>query len=53
PIQRLPVELLHEIFCACLPHAKYTPASKRLAPLLVSWVCSRWRSIALSIPTLW
>ncbi|KAJ6564946.1 hypothetical protein DFH09DRAFT_1363928 [Mycena vulgaris] len=53
PIQRLPVELLHEIFLACLPSAEYTPASRRLAPLVVSWVCASWRAVALSLPSLW
>ncbi|KAJ7739245.1 hypothetical protein DFH07DRAFT_78780 [Mycena maculata] len=53
PIQRLPVELLHEIFLACLPTNEYTPVSSRLAPLVVSWVCKRWRYISLSLPMLW
>ncbi|KAJ7670921.1 hypothetical protein DFH06DRAFT_1179190 [Mycena polygramma] len=53
PIQSLPVELLIEIFHECLPFDKYIPASRRLAPLLVSWVCKYWRRVALSEPTLW
>ncbi|KAJ7769986.1 hypothetical protein B0H16DRAFT_1307137, partial [Mycena metata] len=53
PIQRLPVELLHEIFLACLPPLKYTPASHKSGPLVVSWVCKSWRDIALSLTKLW
>ncbi|KAF7363128.1 F-box domain-containing protein [Mycena venus] len=53
PIQRLPVELFHEIFLACLPSATFTPAGRRQAPLLLSWVCTYWRRMALSFPKLW
>ncbi|KAJ7670847.1 hypothetical protein DFH06DRAFT_909314, partial [Mycena polygramma] len=49
----LPVELLIEIFHECLPFDKYIPASRRLGPLLVSWVCKYWRRIALWESTLW
>ncbi|KAJ7676622.1 hypothetical protein DFH06DRAFT_900938, partial [Mycena polygramma] len=49
----LPVELLGQIFHECLPLANYILASRRLAPLLVSWVCKYWRRVALSEPTLW
>ncbi|KAJ7152914.1 hypothetical protein C8R46DRAFT_1228473 [Mycena filopes] len=53
PVHRLPVELLGEIFLACLPPDKYTRANAKLAPLVVSWVCTSWRNIALSLPKLW
>ncbi|KAJ7016976.1 hypothetical protein C8F04DRAFT_1158562 [Mycena alexandri] len=53
PIQRLPVELLHEIFLACFPPLKYTPASRKSGPLIVTWVCKSWRDIALSLTKLW
>ncbi|KAJ7149468.1 hypothetical protein C8R43DRAFT_1007201 [Mycena crocata] len=53
PVQNVPVEVLSEIFFACLPRVEYTPASRRFAPLLVSWVCVHWRNVALSLPRLW
>ncbi|KAJ7137565.1 hypothetical protein C8R43DRAFT_608650 [Mycena crocata] len=53
PVQRLPVEVLSEIFFACLPSLQYTPASRLLAPLVVSWVCAHWRNVAVSLPRLW
>ncbi|KAJ7636444.1 hypothetical protein FB45DRAFT_906631 [Roridomyces roridus] len=53
PIQKLPVELLHAIFIACLPSDEYVPISSRLAPLVVSWVCKYWRRLALGFPALW
>lgn len=59
PIQRLPAEILSEIFIQCMkpqppdPSCHYLIARLDRAPLLVSKVCSGWRSIALSTPTLW
>ncbi|KAJ7141353.1 hypothetical protein C8R44DRAFT_245108 [Mycena epipterygia] len=47
----LPVELWHLIFAECVPE----PGEPNLvhAPLNVSQVCRRWRTIALSNPVLW
>ncbi|KAJ7611244.1 hypothetical protein FB45DRAFT_1009697 [Roridomyces roridus] len=53
PIQKLPIELLHAIFFACLPSDKYAPVSSRFAPLVVSWICRYWRRVALALPALW
>ncbi|KAJ6576317.1 hypothetical protein B0H10DRAFT_1712997, partial [Mycena sp. CBHHK59/15] len=53
PIQRLPIELLQEIFLVCLPAAEYMAPSSRLAPMLISWVCKHWRNTAHSLPALW
>ncbi|KAJ6578615.1 hypothetical protein B0H10DRAFT_2101374, partial [Mycena sp. CBHHK59/15] len=46
PVRRLPLDIIQEIFVACLPkHA--TP------PILLGRICSAWRSISLSTPRLW
>ena len=52
PIRRLPPELLGEIFCYCLPH-DYDKNGAHKAVMLPSHVCSHWRDVALSTPTLW
>ncbi|KAJ7639368.1 hypothetical protein FB45DRAFT_425545 [Roridomyces roridus] len=57
PVLSLPTEIVSEILIHCLP----TPTTKwrvdgvdsRQAPLLLSQICSQWRQIALSTPTLW
>ncbi|KAH8111938.1 hypothetical protein DFH11DRAFT_558425 [Phellopilus nigrolimitatus] len=53
-IQRLPAELLAEIFTHCLP-AEHERAEPKIfaAPLNVAGVCSYWRQLALSLPHLW
>ncbi|KAJ7693426.1 hypothetical protein B0H17DRAFT_860580, partial [Mycena rosella] len=48
---RLPIELWDIIFDHCVPHAP--EPSLVHAPLNVSQVCRRWRTIALSNPALW
>ncbi|THG99502.1 hypothetical protein EW145_g7257, partial [Phellinidium pouzarii] len=54
PIQKLPPELLAEIFIYCLPEEhESAQASRRAAPLSVSSVCCSWRQLALSLPRLW
>lgn len=59
PIRCLPPEILSEIFLHCIqPHSfdsPYYSPNARLdrAPWLITHVCSRWRSIALSTPRLW
>ncbi|KAK1223090.1 hypothetical protein PQX77_014018, partial [Marasmius sp. AFHP31] len=51
-IFNLPNELLLEVFAYCAAHRPDPPSS---APPWIgfSQVCQRWRSIALSAPTLW
>ncbi|KAF9462844.1 hypothetical protein BDZ94DRAFT_1260440 [Collybia nuda] len=51
PIQRIPAELLGEIFLRCLPKKRHPTV--RLAPLLLCQVCSHWRGVALSLNQLW
>ncbi|KAF7321182.1 hypothetical protein HMN09_00206600 [Mycena chlorophos] len=52
PATRLPPEIVAIIFEHCLPPAPQKPAPDR-APLLVAQIDHRWRSIALSFPSLW
>jgi hypothetical protein len=37
----------------CLPAHEFIDMDVLRAPLLLTWVCSNWRSIALSMPRLW
>ncbi|KAJ7650907.1 hypothetical protein FB45DRAFT_703067, partial [Roridomyces roridus] len=52
-IQRLPYEVLEEIFAMSLPEDGYPSMTRTDAPLLLSRVCSEWRTLALSMPYLW
>jgi hypothetical protein len=51
--RRLPVDILREIFIACLPANRNAVMSAWEAPLLLGRICSAWRTIALSTPRLW
>jgi hypothetical protein len=60
PINRLPRDVLAEIFVKCLPEVILWPrianvghSTKNVAPLLLCNVCSSWRALALSTPRLW
>ncbi|KAJ7772175.1 hypothetical protein B0H16DRAFT_1409618, partial [Mycena metata] len=53
PLRSMPPEILQEIFMACLPTEHYAIMDTSQAPLLFGRVCSSWRSISLSTPTLW
>ncbi|KAF9481691.1 hypothetical protein BDN70DRAFT_854645 [Pholiota conissans] len=54
-IRLLPVEITAEIFQACIPVFNMDDAidAKEFVPLLLGSVCSSWRRIAWSAPTLW
>ncbi|KAH7887151.1 hypothetical protein F5I97DRAFT_2021313, partial [Phlebopus sp. FC_14] len=52
-IRRLPPEILGEIFLYCLPEYPYITQCHRYTPLVLTWVCQRWRSIAMATPQLW
>ncbi|KAJ7768312.1 hypothetical protein B0H16DRAFT_1519365 [Mycena metata] len=52
-VRRLPLEILEEIFSACLPTHRNCVMSTSEAPLLLGRVCSSWRAISLSTPRLW
>ncbi|KAF9027054.1 hypothetical protein BDZ89DRAFT_824246 [Hymenopellis radicata] len=50
PIRQLPTELLQLIFSeACTSYKRY----EYKLPLNISWVCWKWRQIALATPSLW
>ncbi|KAF7376721.1 hypothetical protein MSAN_00089200 [Mycena sanguinolenta] len=51
--RRLPADIVREIFVACLPTSRNAVMSVREAPLVLCRICSAWRTIALSAPTLW
>ncbi|TDL24644.1 hypothetical protein BD410DRAFT_896821 [Rickenella mellea] len=53
PINRLPPELLAELFIHCLSTTGFSRARTFDAPMNVSSVCSSWHEIAISTPQLW
>ncbi|KAJ7049963.1 hypothetical protein C8F01DRAFT_1181117 [Mycena amicta] len=53
PIRRLPVDVIQEIFIACLPTQRNCVMSASEAPVLLGRVCSFWRTLSLSTPRLW
>ena len=48
---KIPLEILVQIFIACLPH--HPRPVIQSAPLLLCSVCTTWRQIALHTPALW
>ncbi|KAJ7499962.1 hypothetical protein FB451DRAFT_1207089 [Mycena latifolia] len=53
PMRRLPLDVLQEIFVACMPKDRNCVMSAREAPVLLGRICSSWRTISLSTPRLW
>ncbi|KAF8968486.1 hypothetical protein BDZ97DRAFT_1915951 [Flammula alnicola] len=53
PIRRLPVDVIQEIFAHCLPMEHNPIISRHECPILLTQICSGWRSIALSTASLW
>ncbi|KAJ7442977.1 hypothetical protein FB451DRAFT_1376808 [Mycena latifolia] len=53
PVRRLPLDIIQEIFTACLPTHRNCVTSALEAPVLLGCICSSWRSISLSTPRLW
>ncbi|TFK67784.1 hypothetical protein BDN72DRAFT_898690 [Pluteus cervinus] len=65
PISTIPIELLQEIFTfsmtvkpdppirASIPMDEREPPIFQATALILTWVCSQWRQIALSMPELW
>ncbi|KAL1754975.1 hypothetical protein FB107DRAFT_183199, partial [Schizophyllum commune] len=53
----LPPEIMGHVFLLCQPFYKdfmpRWPTRDSLEWITVTWVCSRWRAIATSSPTLW
>ncbi|KAJ7447286.1 hypothetical protein B0H11DRAFT_1696955, partial [Mycena galericulata] len=58
PVRRIPSEILAEIFKFCVKDSlllgrDYSIDNPRVAPLVLSHVCSLWRAIAIKTPRLW
>ncbi|KAJ7762521.1 hypothetical protein B0H16DRAFT_1688121 [Mycena metata] len=53
PARRLPLDIIQEIFIACLPTHRNCVMSASEAPVLLGRLCSSWRAISLSTPRLW
>ncbi|KAJ7910958.1 hypothetical protein B0H13DRAFT_592242 [Mycena leptocephala] len=56
PVQKLPVEILGEIFSWTLGDwgpMTDEPSALVLEPLTISHVCGHWRSVSLAMPMLW
>ncbi|KAJ7698995.1 hypothetical protein B0H17DRAFT_926902, partial [Mycena rosella] len=51
--RRLPLDIIQEIFLACIPTHCNCFMSATEAPVLLGRICSSWRSISLSTPRLW
>ncbi|KAK7001472.1 hypothetical protein R3P38DRAFT_3049321 [Favolaschia claudopus] len=51
--RRLPQDIIEEIFLASLPTQHNAAMTASEPPLLLGRICSRWRSIAFSLPGLW
>ncbi|KAJ7141085.1 hypothetical protein C8R44DRAFT_762699 [Mycena epipterygia] len=53
PIRRLPLDILQEIFMACIPTHRNCVMSASEAPVILGRICSSWRTISLAAPRLW
>ncbi|KAJ6456434.1 hypothetical protein C8R45DRAFT_1222121 [Mycena sanguinolenta] len=53
PVRRLPLDIIQEIFIACIPTHRNCVMSASEAPVLLGRICSLWRAISLATPRLW
>ncbi|KAJ7157197.1 hypothetical protein C8R46DRAFT_1165600 [Mycena filopes] len=53
PVRRLPLDIIQEIFVACLPTHRNCVMSAVEAPVLLGRICSAWRAISITTPRLW
>ncbi|KAF9042301.1 hypothetical protein BJ165DRAFT_1372430 [Panaeolus papilionaceus] len=53
PIRRLPDDVLGEIFYHCLPTHRNPIPITSTPPLVLTLVCRKWRTVAISSPKLW
>ncbi|KAJ7120706.1 hypothetical protein C8R43DRAFT_1136647 [Mycena crocata] len=51
--ERIPYDLVQEIFLACLSTDHNTVMSIAEAPLLLGRICSAWRALAIATPRIW
>ena len=52
-IRKLPIDILQEIFIACLPTTHNAVMSRWEPPILLTQICSSWRNVAHATPQLW
>ena len=52
-IRQLPIDILQEIFIACLPIAHNHVMSRWEPPMLLTQICRSWRNVAHATPQLW
>ncbi|KAG1747914.1 uncharacterized protein EDB91DRAFT_1021820, partial [Suillus paluster] len=50
---RFPTEVLSQIFVHCLPETSHFSPAPKLAPVLLTRICRRWRDVAVAMPSLW
>ncbi|KAJ7134681.1 hypothetical protein C8R44DRAFT_771133 [Mycena epipterygia] len=53
PVRRLPLDIIQEIFTACIPTHRNCVMSASEAPVLLGRICSSWRTLSFSTPRLW
>ncbi|KAJ7221341.1 hypothetical protein GGX14DRAFT_429452 [Mycena pura] len=53
PIRRIPLDIMQEIFVACMPTHRNCDMRATEAPVLLGRICSAWRAISLTTPRLW
>ncbi|KAF7373718.1 hypothetical protein MSAN_00582800 [Mycena sanguinolenta] len=53
PFRRLPLDIIQEIFIACMPTHRNCVMSATEAPILLGRICSAWRAISIATPRLW
>ncbi|KAJ7134835.1 hypothetical protein C8R44DRAFT_610115, partial [Mycena epipterygia] len=53
PARQLPLDIIQEIFTACIPTHRNCVMSASEAPVLLGRICSSWRTLSLSTPRLW
>ncbi|KAJ7785455.1 hypothetical protein B0H14DRAFT_2958528 [Mycena olivaceomarginata] len=49
PVRRLPLDMLQEIFVACLPTHRNCVMSASEAPVLLGRICSSWRTVVMQV----
>lgn len=53
PVRALPNDIIFEIFTNVAWYPNYDPLDLSETPWILTRICSRWRCIALSMPSLW
>ncbi|KAF8414970.1 hypothetical protein L210DRAFT_3398798, partial [Boletus edulis BED1] len=53
PLRAVPDQILQEIFQHCLPDTPYVVPNAHSAPLVLTHVCRRWRTVVQASSELW